>query len=120
MRQGNFVYQLNLSEAYIVHRGVSQGGKKLTASQRRRFWEREWIPVPGITGAVNGFGAGDVLISLSALRVLRKENLVIVSNPEKPRVWTIKRIMESAKKIRRMEEGYTEEALSQRRGGLKL
>lgn len=93
MRNGNFSYELKLPEAFIVHRGVSQGGRKLSAEQRRIFWQKNSRKVPGVE-----INTGKVVISLSGLRILREKNLVIVSNPGKPRVWTIKRIMESAEK----------------------
>ncbi len=113
MRNGNFLYQLSLQEAFIVHRGVSQGGKKLNADQRRIFWQRNSQKVSGVE-----IGAGKVLVSLVGLRVLREKNLVIVSNPGKPRIWTIKRIMESAERNQVIPE--LTQGSSQRRGGLKL
>ena len=113
MRNGNFLYELKLLEAFIVHRGVSQGGKKLNADQRRTFWQKNSQRVTGIETS-----AGKVVVSLGGLRVFRKKNLVIVSNPGKPRIWTIKRIMESAERNQIIPE--TMQGLSQRRGGLKL
>jgi len=113
MRNGNFLYQLSLQEAFIVHRGVSQGGKKLNADQRRIFWQKNSQKIAGVE-----IKADKVAISLVGLRVLREKNLVIVSNPGKPRVWTVKRIMESADKNQMMTEAAP--GASQRRGGLKL
>lgn len=89
MRGGNFFYQLYLPEAFIVHRGVSQSGKKLTAGQRKSFWRKNNRDVAGIK-----IGDGKVIVSLNGLQVLREKNLVIVSSPGKPKVWTIKRIKE--------------------------
>lgn len=113
MRDGNFLYKMKLPEAFIVHRGVSQGGKKLKAEERRTFWQKNCEKVVGVE-----ISAGKVVISLSGLRVLREKNLVIVSNPGKPRIWTIKRIMESAERNQMITEATP--GASQRRGGLKL
>ena len=115
MRNGNFSYEL-LSEVFVVHRGVSQGGKKLSADQRRTFWQKNSQKVEGIE-----IKADKAVISLPGLRVLRKKNFVIVSSPGKPRVWTIKRIMESAKRNQTIPElKLTQERSLQRRGGLRL
>jgi len=113
MRNGNFFYVLKLQEAFVVHRGVSQGGKKLSADQRRTFWQKNAQKVTGVE-----INAGKVTVTLVGLRVLREKNLVIVSNPGKPRIWTIKRIMESAGRSQMMIEATP--GASQRRGGLKL
>ena len=113
MRNGNFSYELKLQESLIVHRGVSQGGKKLNADQRRTFWQKNSQKVEGVE-----IKADKVAISLVGLRVLREKNLVIVSNPGKPRIWTIKRIMESAERNHAIPE--LTQGSSQRRGGLKL
>lgn len=113
MRNGNFLYQLTLQGAFIVHRGVSQGGKKLSADQRRTFWQKNAQKVDGVE-----IKADKVAISLVGLRVLREKNFVIVSNPGKPRIWTIKRIMESAERNQNIPE--LTQRSSQRRGGLKL
>jgi len=113
MRNGNFFYILKLQEVFIVHRGVSQGGKKLKADQRRIFWQKNSQKIAGVD-----IKADKVTISLVGLRVLREKNLVIVSNPGKPRVWTVRRIMKSADKNQMMTEATP--GASQRRGGLKL
>lgn len=115
MRNGNFSYELKLQEAFVVHRGVSQGGKKLTADQRRTFWQKNSQKVDGVE-----IKADKAVISLVGLRVLRKKNLVIVSSPGKPRVWTIKRIMGSAERNQTIPEPKMTQGSSQRRGGLKL
>ena len=114
MRGGNFSFRLELPEAFIIHRGVSQGGKKLTAETRRTFWQKHCREVEGVQ-----IGDGEVAVSLMGLRMLREKHLVIVSSPAHPRVWTFRRIMESAEKIPTVPEvgiGGT----SARRGGLKL
>jgi hypothetical protein len=115
MRNGNFFYVLKLQEAFVVHRGVSQGGKKLNADQRRIFWQKNSQKIAGVDIKADKV---KVTISLVGLRVLREKNLVIVSNPGKPRVWTATRIMESADKNQMMTEATP--GASQRRGGLKL
>lgn len=91
---------MDLPEAFVVHRGVSQGGKKLTAEKRKAFWQKNSQKVAGIEA-----GDGKIILSLQGFRALREESLVIVSNPGKPRVWTIKRIMGSAEKVSMMNIG---------------
>lgn len=114
MRNGNFYYELKLSEAFVVHRGVSQGGKKLSPEKRLAFWQKNSREMEGIE-----ISDGKITVSLSGLRALREKSLVIVSNPRKPRVWTVKRIKKFARKIRAME--ITENpSPPPRRGGLKL
>lgn len=113
MRGGNFFYVLEQAEAFIVHRGVSQGGKKLSADKRKAFWEKNSQTVSGVKIA-----GGQVTISLDGLRELREKSLVVVSNLSNPRVWTPKRIMESVGKVKIIEE--TKGANNGRRGGLKL
>jgi hypothetical protein len=114
MRAGNFFFELPLPEALVVHRGVSQGGRKISADDRWIFWQKNAKEVPGVD--INN---GKVTVSLPGLRTLREKNLVIVSNPGKPRIWTVKRITESSTKTNHSEQSALQGA-SKRQGGLKL
>lgn len=114
MRNGNFTLVLRVRGAFIVHRGVSQGGRKLRAWERRfNFWQKNCQKVDGIT-----INDGKVTITLPALRILRERNLVIVSNPGKPRVWTVSRILKTAQRVQTMSE--TTPGAFARRGGQRL
>lgn len=114
IRSGNFTLELRVRGAFIVHRGVSQGGRELRAWERRfNFWQKNCQKVDGIT-----INDGKVIVTLPALRILRERNLVIVSNPGKPRVWTVRRILEFAERVQALPEAVTGE--SRRRGGMKL
>jgi len=113
VRGGNFSFRLELPEAFVVHRGVSQGGKKLTADTRRTFWQSRCRKVEGVE-----LGNGKVAVSLTGLRMLKEKHLVIVSHPERPRVWTFRRIMESAERTQTTPT--VGQGASMRRGGLKL
>ena len=98
VRNGNFSYEMTFrDETFIVHRGVSQGGRELSPKKRTSFWRKNSQEVVGIT-----INHGKVRISLEGLRGLSKKSFVIVSNPEKPRIWTSKRIIKSAKKVQMM------------------
>ncbi len=114
MRSGNFTLELRVRGAFIVHRGVSQGGRKLSAWERQyRLWQKNSQKVDGIVIA-----ADKVMITLPALREMRERSLVIVSSPGKPRVWTVSRILKSAQRVQVMSEAI--HGVSRRRGGQKL
>ncbi|MFA6376119.1 MAG: hypothetical protein WCX69_01820 [Candidatus Paceibacterota bacterium] len=113
-RSGNFSLVLEVRGAFVVHRGVSQGGKKLSAWDRRwKFWKKNSQDIVGVE-----ISEGKVTITLPALRELRERNLVVVSRPGRPEVWTPKRILKSAERVQVMPEAVP--GSSQRRGGMKL
>ena len=114
LRNGNFTLVLRVRGAFIVHRGVSQGGRELRAWERRRnLWEKNSQKVDGVE-----ITPGKVTVTLPALRELRERNLVIVSRPGRPEVWTTKRILKSAERVQAIPE--TIPGAFARRGGQKL
>jgi len=117
MRRGNFVYEVNMPGAFIVHRGVSQGGRKLTPEKRAKFWQKHCRKISGVD-----FDPADkgliMAVSVNGLRELRRRNLVVVCNPEKPRVWTPNRIVKFGRKVQVMPQA--EVITVGRRGGLRL
>ena len=117
MRNGNFLYEVKLPGAFIVHRGVSQGGRKLTPEKRAKFWQKHYKKISGIEFDPAGNGL-IMSVSVSALRELRKRNLVVACNQEKPRVWTPNRIIKSGRKVQTMPQPKATTVV--RRGGLKL
>lgn len=117
MRGGNFLYLIEgLVLPLIVHRGVSQGGRKLTPGQLVNFWHKHRQEVSGVDAGNDG----TVTVSLTGLQALRARSLVVVSNPDKPQVWTVRRIMESAERVPIMSAPAPEQSACQRRGRLKL
>ncbi|MFH1030055.1 MAG: hypothetical protein V1770_02240 [bacterium] len=102
MRKTHFYYEMIFSNAWLVHRGVSEHGRKLTPEKRRKFWGRNFRNI--FHGEVE-FDRWDntvpwkIKITPQGLQAMREKSFVIVSNPEKPRVWTPKRIMKFAKKV---------------------
>ncbi|MDD4610903.1 MAG: hypothetical protein PHU73_03050 [Patescibacteria group bacterium] len=115
MRGGNFFYRLSLPGAILVHRGVSQGGRKLLAETRKVFWQRNSRTVQGVEIASDG----TVKISVQGLREMRQLSLVLVVQPSKPRVHTAARILKSAEKIQEFAIG-SGTGQATRHGGLKL
>jgi hypothetical protein len=101
MRQGHIFFQLELDgPAYIVHRGVSQGGKKLSPEQRLKFWEkRRENSLPGMSGHYDTATKNSFFsINHKGLQNMKEKAFVIVSCPENPRIWTPKRIMAQGQK----------------------
>jgi len=101
MRQGHIFFQLELDgPAYIVHRGVSQGGKKLSPEQRLKFWEkRRKNEFPGIKGHFDmAENKSFFQINNDGLQGLKNKSFVIISCPENPRIWTPKHIMAQGQK----------------------
>ncbi|MEK9135173.1 MAG: hypothetical protein AAB451_02640 [Patescibacteria group bacterium] len=97
LRKGNFRYEFSLPtvdmEVFIVHRGVSQGGKKFNPEQRRRLWGKKTkFPIAGVE-----IGKEKVTISAEGLKILRQKSLVIVFFSEKPVVWAPGRIRKEKK-----------------------
>jgi len=116
MRGGNFFFRLELPGALVVHRGVSQGGRQLEPERRKAFWQKNVRTVAGVETR-----DGTVAVSLAGLQTLREKCLVLVSAPERPRVWTPRRIMESAERVSAVPPvGGNAASASSRRGGLKL
>jgi len=123
-RQGNFLYHLDLGQMiYLVHRGVSQGGRKLSPKARERWWQKKtgngdlpegmyWMPSSKYAGPA-------LVMSMEALRFMRERSLIIVANPAKPQILTPKRIIAQGVRV----DGIPATAISagtSRRGLLQL
>ncbi len=118
MRNGNRVFETPLKglKGAIVHRGVSQGGRKLSPEKRLLFWHNNAKKIEGFSKNWKC-----ARFTLSALAVMRRRSLVLVVNPKKPQVWTPSRIEKFGQKFTAVEKfrvvagnGTT------RRGNLKL
>lgn len=110
-RLGNFFYRLRpAGQMFLVHRGVSQGGKKLSAQTRQKFWAKNQAK----TLAGGHFKEnqiffeenGSQLVKLTSvdLQIMRQRNLVLISNSSNPRVWTAARVLKLAQKIQTLDE----------------
>ncbi len=87
--------------AFIVHRGVSQvkinDAKKLEA-----FWQKKAQEVPQVSLLMDKQGQGMVRTTIAlkpGWETIGQKDLVIVSNPQKPRVWTVKRLRQAARRV---------------------
>lgn len=108
IRDGNFYCEIIFLKAWLVHRGASYGGRDLTSEQREKFWSKNNRLYPKIKGIekkcenLEGINLDieTFRISLEGLRIMREKSFVIVSDPENPKVWTPKRILKSAKRVR--------------------
>ena len=98
-RGGNYSYRLGeIGPAYLIHRGASQGGKKLDAASRQNFWQKRSRPFPeGVS--ISGNGAVVISATEEGLAMMSDKSLVIVVDPSSPRIWTPKRIKRDGEKV---------------------
>jgi hypothetical protein len=119
MRNSNKVFEVPLRnfKGVIVHRGVSQGGRKLSPEERTTFWLKNAKKVEGVS-----LGLYYTRFTLGALSEMHRRNLVLVVNPAKPHVWTPARIKKLGKKFSAVKFTTVNESKKnvRRRGGLQL
>ncbi len=116
MRNGNRIFEVPIGDlkGVIIHRGVSQGGRKLSPKKRLSFWRKN---AKKVNGAVLDQCAR---FTRTALTEMRRRNLVLVVNPEKPQVWTPARIEKFGKKFTITRFSPRTSSSIPRRGGLQL
>lgn len=96
MRSPNFHYEVQgIASAFVVHRGVTEGMKRLLPKQRELYWAQRAVPCDGV--AV--LPGARLSVAPAVLGLLKRKALVIVSNPMRPRVWTAKRIRTKGQRV---------------------
>lgn len=103
MRKVNYIYQIRLvGPAFLVHRGVSQGAKKLSTDDRLSFWQKRSTKALPEGMTINhdiSTAQTTIVASAESLQIMQQKALVIAGGVYRPEIWTPKRLAAIAVKI---------------------